>query len=223
MMTRSSARWCASSLDHSPIATVIADADGSPDAVAAACAQGPDVVLLDQKLGGRLGTELIGDIVRVCPNAMIAIFSALDADIEEAPRAQRRCVRVLREARHHASPSRDHRPRPCAVSPGACGRGRVRTLGCATSTGAEPTSRRRATAEWSAAFIGHGLFASPVAWVAAAPVSRRRSRRAIARRSRPEACPRSDCWSSSSACKSARTAESSVRSSSVTSTPTPRQ
>jgi DNA-binding NarL/FixJ family response regulator len=71
-------------LDHSPIATVIADADGSPGTVAAACEQGPDVVLLDQKLGGRRGTELIGDIVRVCPNAMIAIFSALDADTEEA-------------------------------------------------------------------------------------------------------------------------------------------
>jgi CheY-like chemotaxis protein len=71
-------------LDLSPLATVVADADGSPDAVAAACEQGPDVVLLDQKLGGRRGTELIGDIVRMCPNAMIAIFSALDAATEEA-------------------------------------------------------------------------------------------------------------------------------------------
>jgi CheY-like chemotaxis protein len=71
-------------LDHSPIATVVADADGTPDAVAAACAQSPDVVLLDQKLGGRRGTELIGDIVRACPHAMIAIFSALDAEAEES-------------------------------------------------------------------------------------------------------------------------------------------
>jgi DNA-binding NarL/FixJ family response regulator len=70
-------------LDRTSVATVIADADGSPEAVAAACEQEPDVVLLDQKLGGRRGTELIGDIVRVCPSAMIAIFSALDADTEE--------------------------------------------------------------------------------------------------------------------------------------------
>jgi DNA-binding NarL/FixJ family response regulator len=70
-------------LDHSPLATVVADADGTPDAVAAACERSPDVVLLDQKLGGRRGTELIGDIVRVCPHAMIAIFSALDAEAEE--------------------------------------------------------------------------------------------------------------------------------------------
>jgi DNA-binding NarL/FixJ family response regulator len=71
------------SLQRSPIATVIADADGTPDAVAAACARSPDVVLLDQNLGGRRGTELIGDIVRACPHAMIAIFSGLDADTEE--------------------------------------------------------------------------------------------------------------------------------------------
>jgi DNA-binding NarL/FixJ family response regulator len=71
-------------LDCSAVATVIADADGSPDAVAAACEQEPDVVLLDQKLRGRRGTELIGDILRVCPSAMVAIFSALDADVEEA-------------------------------------------------------------------------------------------------------------------------------------------
>jgi DNA-binding NarL/FixJ family response regulator len=70
-------------LDHSPVATVVADADGTPESVAAACEHDPDVVLLDQKLGGRRGTELIGDIVRVCPHAMIAIFSALDAEEEE--------------------------------------------------------------------------------------------------------------------------------------------
>jgi CheY-like chemotaxis protein len=56
-------------LDRTTGATFIADADGSPDAVAAACEQDPDVVLLDQKIGGRRGTELIGDIVRVCPGA----------------------------------------------------------------------------------------------------------------------------------------------------------
>jgi DNA-binding NarL/FixJ family response regulator len=71
-------------LDHSPVASVVADADGTPDAVAAACERSPDVVLLDQKLGGRRGTELIGDIVRACPHAMIAIFSALDAEAEES-------------------------------------------------------------------------------------------------------------------------------------------
>jgi CheY-like chemotaxis protein len=71
-------------LERSPIATLVADADGTPDAVAAACAQSPDVVLLDQNLGGRRGTELIGDIVRACPHAMIAIFSALDAEVEES-------------------------------------------------------------------------------------------------------------------------------------------
>lgn len=70
-------------LQRSPATTVVADADGTPDAVAVACGQSPDVVLLDQNLGGSRGTELIGDIVRACPHAMIAIFSALDADAEE--------------------------------------------------------------------------------------------------------------------------------------------
>ena len=70
-------------LQRSPATTVVADADGHPDAVAVACGQSPDVVLLDQNLGGSRGTELIGDIVRACPHAMIAIFSALDPDAEE--------------------------------------------------------------------------------------------------------------------------------------------
>jgi CheY-like chemotaxis protein len=72
-------------LQRSPTATVVADADGSPDAVAAACEQSPDVVLLDQNLGSRRGTELIGDVLRACPHAMIAIFSGLDAETEETP------------------------------------------------------------------------------------------------------------------------------------------
>jgi two-component system, NarL family, nitrate/nitrite response regulator NarL len=70
-------------LQRSDTATVVAEADGAPEQVAAACEQSPDVVLLDQNLGGRRGTELIGDIVRSCPNAMIAIFSGLDPDEEE--------------------------------------------------------------------------------------------------------------------------------------------
>lgn len=72
-------------LDRSAVAAVVADADGNPDAVASACQRSPDVVLLDQNLGGRHGTELIGDILRACPNAMIAMFSGLDADAEEGP------------------------------------------------------------------------------------------------------------------------------------------
>jgi DNA-binding NarL/FixJ family response regulator len=70
-------------LQRSKSATVVAEADGAPEEVAAACEQAPDVVLLDQNLGGRRGTELIGDIVRACPHAMIAIFSGLDPDEEE--------------------------------------------------------------------------------------------------------------------------------------------
>jgi DNA-binding NtrC family response regulator len=70
-------------LQSSDAATVVAEADGAPEQVAAACEQSPDVVLLDQNLGGRRGTELIGDIVRACPNAMIAIFSGLEPDEEE--------------------------------------------------------------------------------------------------------------------------------------------
>jgi DNA-binding NarL/FixJ family response regulator len=65
-------------------ATVVAEADGSPEAVATACAQAPQVVLLDQNLGPTLGTDLIGDIMRSCPEAMIAVFSGLDPSTEEA-------------------------------------------------------------------------------------------------------------------------------------------
>lgn len=71
-------------LAHGDAATVVAEADGSPEAVATACAQAPQVVLLDQNLGPTLGTELIGDIMRSCPEAMIAVFSGLDPSTEEA-------------------------------------------------------------------------------------------------------------------------------------------
>jgi CheY-like chemotaxis protein len=73
-------------LDASGPATVVAEADGRRRAVSAACRQQPHVVLLDQDLGARLrGTDLIGDIIRACPSAMIAIFSGLDPATEEGP------------------------------------------------------------------------------------------------------------------------------------------
>ena len=72
-------------LQRSDRARVVAEADGSFEQVAAGCTKAPQVVLLDQNLGGRIGTDLIGDILHTCPQAMIAVFSALDPDIEEAP------------------------------------------------------------------------------------------------------------------------------------------
>jgi DNA-binding NarL/FixJ family response regulator len=73
-------------LDASGTATLVAEADGTPRMVRAACRQQPQVVLLDQHLGAGLrGTELIGVILRSCPSAMIAIFSGLDPDTEEGP------------------------------------------------------------------------------------------------------------------------------------------
>jgi CheY-like chemotaxis protein len=73
-------------LDASGTATVVAETDGRRRAVRAACRQQPQVILLDQHLGARFrGTELIGDILRACPSAMIAIFTGLDPDTEEEP------------------------------------------------------------------------------------------------------------------------------------------
>jgi CheY-like chemotaxis protein len=75
-------------LERSGRATIVADADGSPEEVAIACRQAPDVVLLDQNLRGVLGTELIGQIRRACPETMVAVYSALDRVLEE-PAARR--------------------------------------------------------------------------------------------------------------------------------------
>ena len=71
-------------LDGSGIASVVAEADGSPEQVAEACAQEPDVILLDQQLGAVRGTDLLGDVLRSCPTVMVAIYSALDPTTEEA-------------------------------------------------------------------------------------------------------------------------------------------
>lgn len=71
-------------LEGSGIASVVAEADGSPEQVAEACTQEPDIILLDQQLGGIRGTELLGDVLRACPKVMVAIYSALDPADEEA-------------------------------------------------------------------------------------------------------------------------------------------
>lgn len=70
-------------LDRSGIARVVVEVAGMPEDVPSVCAHEPDVVLLDQRLGDVRGTELIGDILRDCPTAMVAIFSALDPATEE--------------------------------------------------------------------------------------------------------------------------------------------
>ena len=71
-------------LHRSGLATVVAESDGSPADVALGCQALPDVVLLDQNLDGVRGTDLIGDISRNAPNAMVAMLTALDARSEEA-------------------------------------------------------------------------------------------------------------------------------------------
>jgi two-component system, NarL family, response regulator DevR len=71
-------------LDRTDVARVVAEASGASQEVLAACERDPDVVLLDQHLGAVRGTDLLGDILRACPTAMIAIFSALPPeDVEE--------------------------------------------------------------------------------------------------------------------------------------------
>lgn len=70
-------------LERSGIACVVVEAPGMPEDVPSVCTHEPDVVLLDQSLGDVRGTELIGDILRECPTAMVAIFSALDPATEE--------------------------------------------------------------------------------------------------------------------------------------------
>ncbi len=71
-------------LDRTELATVVAESDGRPATLAAACRMAPDVILLDQNLEGIRGTALIGEITRHAPRAMIAMLTALAADSEEA-------------------------------------------------------------------------------------------------------------------------------------------
>jgi DNA-binding response OmpR family regulator len=71
-------------LERSRLITVVAESDGHQASLDEVCRSAPDVVLLDQRLDGVRGTELIGEITRKAPRAMIAMLTALDADSEEA-------------------------------------------------------------------------------------------------------------------------------------------
>jgi two-component system, NarL family, nitrate/nitrite response regulator NarL len=71
-------------LNRSGRAIVVGESDGTPSDVLDACRTQPDVVLLDQHLRGLRGTDLIGDISRIAPSAMVAMLTALDARSEEA-------------------------------------------------------------------------------------------------------------------------------------------
>ena len=66
-------------LENEEVATVVAEADGTQESIAAACPEQPDVILLDQDLGHAQGTDLIADILRRCPGTMIAMFTSSDA------------------------------------------------------------------------------------------------------------------------------------------------
>lgn len=71
-------------LERSDLVTVVAESDGHQASLDEVCLVAPDVVLLDQRLDGIRGTELIGEITRKAPRAMIAMLTALSADSEEA-------------------------------------------------------------------------------------------------------------------------------------------
>lgn len=58
-------------------------ADGETGLAVAEEAQ-PDVVLLDLMLGHEDGAELVGPLMRSCPRTMIAAFTALAPESEEA-------------------------------------------------------------------------------------------------------------------------------------------
>lgn len=64
---------------------LVGQSDGSSQQdVDEACRTRPHVVLLDQDLGRLQGTDLIGPILRACPDAMIAMLTGIDAEEGEA-------------------------------------------------------------------------------------------------------------------------------------------
>lgn len=72
-------------LERSGRATVVGESDGnSRQDIDDVCRTRPHIVLLDQDLGRLRGTDLIGPILRTCPDAMIAMLTGLDAEVGEA-------------------------------------------------------------------------------------------------------------------------------------------
>ena len=63
---------------------VVGDAADGTTGLAVAEEAQPDVVLLDLMLGHEDGAELVGPLMRSCPRTMIAAFSALAPESEEA-------------------------------------------------------------------------------------------------------------------------------------------
>jgi DNA-binding response OmpR family regulator len=68
--------------------TVVGEASDIASALAAAEESNPDVVLLDLMLGTEHGREAIGPLMRICPDTMVAVLTALPAEQEESPLRQ---------------------------------------------------------------------------------------------------------------------------------------
>lgn len=65
--------------------TVVGEAADTDTALRIAEDEQPDVVLLDLLLGPEQGVEAIGSLLRVAPEAMVAVLTVLSAEEEESP------------------------------------------------------------------------------------------------------------------------------------------
>lgn len=65
--------------------TVVGEAADADTALRVAEDEQPDVVLLDLLLGPEQGVEAIGSLLRVAPEAMVAVLTVLSAEEEESP------------------------------------------------------------------------------------------------------------------------------------------
>jgi DNA-binding NarL/FixJ family response regulator len=62
--------------------SVVAGVDGEGDSIETVTAARPHIVLVDHNLRSTLGTDLLPELRRVCPTAMIVMFSS-DEDVAE--------------------------------------------------------------------------------------------------------------------------------------------
>lgn len=72
-------------LEADEACTVVAEAADTDTALRLAEDEQPDVVLLDLLLGPERGVDAIGALLRVAPEAMVAVLTVLGAEEEESP------------------------------------------------------------------------------------------------------------------------------------------
>lgn len=71
-------------LERTGWCTIVGEASSTAEAIEAAAAEQPDVILLDLLLGSERGTDAIGRLLQAAPGAMVAVLTVLLAEEEES-------------------------------------------------------------------------------------------------------------------------------------------